>query len=188
MNLKCSVLSQAGTPPEDFIRKTTEFRKAFNEFDVENWLAFHDTLFIGKQGRVFYSLRRESDLERSVFEGELTQTPLSRRLQTNPGEGAFVDFHYYDASDEPAAFFVEPVYRDGRLVGWVVLQCAINKINSKPNTPRHKRRKITLVRSPPVLGHRSCEQSATSKELSAVIDRPQMPRWKYIRYTRYPRM
>jgi hypothetical protein len=42
----------------------------------------------------------------------------------------FVSFHHYAASDEPAAFFIEPVRNDGEHTGWFVLQCAINKINS----------------------------------------------------------
>jgi len=127
---KCFTLAQEGTPPEDFIRKTTEFRKGFNEYYVENWLAFYDILFIDKQGRLFYSIRRESNFGRNIFQGELAQTPLSQCLRANPQEETFVDFHYYGVSDEPAAFFVEPVRKDGEQLGWLVLQCAINKVNS----------------------------------------------------------
>ncbi len=41
-----------------------------------------------------------------------------------------MDYEYYAVSDEPSAFFVEPVFKEGRLEGWFVLQCAINKINN----------------------------------------------------------
>ena len=130
VNLKCFTLAQEGTPPEELTKKITEFRKAFNEYYIENWLAFYNILFIDKQGRVFYSIRRESDFEQNMFEGELSGTPLAQCLRKNPQEGTFVDFHYYSPSDEPAAFFVEPLHRDGGHLGWLVLQCAVNKINS----------------------------------------------------------
>ena len=130
VNLKCFNLAQEGTPPEEFTKKTTEFRKAFNQYYIENWLAFYDILFIDTQGRIFYTIRRESDFEHSIFEGELSGTPLAQCLRNNPQEETFLDFHYYGPSDEPAAFFVEPVRRDGKHLGWLVLQCAVNKVNS----------------------------------------------------------
>lgn len=130
VNLKYFTLEQEGTPPEEFTKKTVEFRKAFNEYYFRNWLAFDDILFIDKQGRVFYTIRRESDFEQDMFEGELSHTPLARCLRKNPQEETFIDFHYYPASDKPAMFFVEPVRRNNRHIGWIVLKVAINKINS----------------------------------------------------------
>ena len=130
VNLKCFTLAQEGTPPEEFTRKIAEFRKAFIEYYIENWLAFYDILFIDKRGRILYTIRRELDFEQNMFEGDLSRTPLAQCLRKNPQEEAFIDFHYYVASDEPAAFFVEPVRRDGQHIGWIVLQFAINKINS----------------------------------------------------------
>ena len=130
VNLKCFTLTREGTPSESFTKKTAEFRRAFNQYYIENWLAFYDILFVDKQGHVFYSIRRESDSGQTLFEGDLSRAPLARCLRDNPQEETFVDFHHYDASDEPAAFFVEPVHRDGEHLGWLVLQCAVNKINS----------------------------------------------------------
>jgi len=130
VNLKCFALAQEGTPPEELTKKTAEFRKTFNEYYVRNWLAFYDILFIDKQGLVFYSIRKEQDFEQNMFEGDLSRTPLAQCLRKNPQEETFVDFHYYAISDEPGAFFVEPIRKDGEHVGWIVLQFAINKINS----------------------------------------------------------
>jgi hypothetical protein len=130
VNLKCFHLTREGTPPAALRQKTTEFRKAFSEYYIENWLAFYDILFVDRRGDVFYTLRRDSNFEQNLFEGELANTPLARTLRENPQEEVFVDFHHCDISGEPAAFFVEPVRKDGELMGWIVLQCAINKVNS----------------------------------------------------------
>ncbi|MGD8786655.1 MAG: cache domain-containing protein, partial [Phycisphaerales bacterium] len=130
VSLKCFSLAQEGTPPQKFTRKTAEFHKTFNEYYVKNWLAFYNILFIDKRGHIFYTVRRDLDFERNLFEGDLSCTPLAQCLRKNPQEETFIDFHYYAASDEHAAFFVEPVHKDGQHVGWIVLQFAINKINS----------------------------------------------------------
>lgn len=130
VNLKCFTLSQTGNPPEEFTRKTAEFRKAFNEYYIQNWLAFYDILFIDKQGDIFYTIRRDANFEQNLFQGPLEETPLAECLRGNPQEEAFVDFHYCDVSGEPAAFLIEPVFTGVEHQGWIVLQCAINKINS----------------------------------------------------------
>ncbi len=130
INQRCCELSRERTPSLALVDRTNEFRKAFNEYYIKNWLAFYDILFIDKQGCIFYSIRRESDVEQNIFEGDLVRTPLSECLRTRPQEEAFVDFHNYEPSDEPAAFLVEPIHRDGEFLGWLALQCAINKINS----------------------------------------------------------
>jgi len=130
VNQKSFHLIQAGDSSDELVRKTDEFRKAFNEYYIENWLAFYDILFIDKQGFVFYTIRRDSNFEKNLFEGELSDTPLAECLRTAPQEEAFVDFHYCSVSGEPAAFFVEPIHLDGKHLGWIALQCAVNKVNS----------------------------------------------------------
>ena len=130
LNAKCHALRQSGSPPEEFTRKTTEFRKAFNEYYIQNWLAFYDILFVDRSGTVFYTIRRDGNYEQNLFEGSQSQSPLARCLKETPESEAFVDFSYYESSGEPAAFVVEPVHIRGEHRGWMVLQCAINKINS----------------------------------------------------------
>ncbi|MCP4575955.1 MAG: hypothetical protein GY846_06700 [Deltaproteobacteria bacterium] len=87
------------------------------------------TLFIDGDGDIFHTIRRQGDYHKNIFEGELAITTLARQLTNHPDE-TFVDYEYYSVSDEPSAFFVEPVLKDGCLEGWFVLQCAINKINN----------------------------------------------------------
>ena len=87
-------------------------------------------LFIDREGNVFYTVRRDSNFEKNLFEGELATTPLARCLREDPRNETFIDFHDCSVSGEPAAFFVEPVQQDGKHAGWIAMQCAINKVNS----------------------------------------------------------
>jgi len=130
VNQKYYNMAHQGVASARFKSKITEFRKALNNYYVENYLAFYDVLFVDKRGNILHSIRKESDFQQNFIDGEPARTPLARCLQTDPREETFVDFHYYAASDEPAAFFVEPVHKDGEHLGWIVLQCAVNKINS----------------------------------------------------------
>lgn len=130
VNLKCFDLSRQGPLPEALSRKAGQFREAFNQYYIENWLSFYDILFVDTRGIVFYSMRRDANFGKNLFEGDLADTPLADCLRHSPEDETFIDFHYCSVSGEPAAFFVEPVHRGGKLAGWIVLQCAINKINS----------------------------------------------------------
>jgi len=119
-----------GAVPKTFTRKMTEFQKGIEEHYFRNYLCFHDLLLVDVTGDILYSLRREADHHGNLFTGKLARTMLVERLRQCPREEAFVPFHHYAVSGKPAAFFLEPVHRDGRHTGWFVLQCAANKINS----------------------------------------------------------
>jgi hypothetical protein len=127
---KCYRLSKKGPLPEDLQRKMKKFTKMIREHYINNYLSFYDILFINNDGEVFYTIRKESDYHKNIFSGELAKSFLSKQLRNNPKEEVFVDFHYYGPSKKPAAFFIEPAYKDAKLIGWFVFQCDINKINS----------------------------------------------------------
>lgn len=105
---------------------------------VNHYGDFFDILFVDRTGYVFHSIRRESDYHRNLFEGPLSGTKLSTQLPT-VRVTTFVDYEFYPPSDELAAFFAVPVTEsaggaatatlDG-LLGWIVLQCPLNKLNS----------------------------------------------------------
>lgn len=130
VNQKYFNMAQEGTPPAEFTKKLTDLRTALTDHYIENYLCFYNILLVDKTGNVFYSIRKESDFHRNLFDGQRAHTPLAQCLGAAPQEETFIDFHYYAPSDEPAAFFVEPVHKDGQHLGWFVLQCAINKVNS----------------------------------------------------------
>ena len=55
---------------------------------------------------------------------------LAQCVGKEPTTEVFVDFEEYGPSAEPAAFFVEPIRKGTTQIGWIALQCAINKVNS----------------------------------------------------------
>jgi len=117
------------TPPEGLSQTIEELKKKINEHYIRNYLSFYDILFIEKNGDIFYTIRKQEDYHKNIFRGELSKTALAQQLKMHPNE-TFVDYKYYAVSDEPSAFIVEPVIKDGLFAGWFVLQCAINKINN----------------------------------------------------------
>ncbi len=128
---KYSRLQQEGDrPPAELARRIADFRAAIDERYIRQYLCFYDILMIDVGGDIFYTIRKESDFQHNLFEGDLARSPLAQCLRADPREEMFIDFQYYAASCEPAAFFVEPVNVNGRPLGWLVLQCAVNKVNS----------------------------------------------------------
>ena len=88
---------------------------------LEQYYYFYDILFVDRDGLVFYTIRRESDLGKNLFRSELSSTLLARKLKSEP-QTDFVDYHFYSPSKEPASFFIAPVKRSGSLAGWMVFQ------------------------------------------------------------------
>lgn len=122
-------LQKSGPPPAKLRRLIGEVKKNVRAHYLHNYLAFYDILFIDKDGNIFYTIRQQADYHKNIFQGELAKTTLARQLLKHPNE-TFVDYEYYAVSDEPSAFLVEPIFKEGHLAGWFVLQCAINKINN----------------------------------------------------------
>ncbi|MCF6147133.1 MAG: hypothetical protein E3K37_00565 [Candidatus Kuenenia sp.] len=90
---------------------------------------FYDILFVDSKGFIFHSIKQEDDYHTNLFTGRYSDTSLARHLKEVP-EREFVSYEFYPPSDEPAAFFVVPVYEEKDFVGWFVLQFPINKINA----------------------------------------------------------
>lgn len=116
-------------PPHDIKVAMQELKVLIQQHYLNNYLDFYDVLFINKAGDVFYTIRKEADYHKNIFQGELSKTNLSKTLRNYKGQ-RFVDFQYFYPSDEPAAFFIAPISFKGEQLGWCVLQSAINKINS----------------------------------------------------------
>lgn len=122
-------LQQTDQLTPQLLEKTSVLRKMFQEHYVRLYNCFYDVLFINQYGNIFYTIRQQNDYLKNIFEGELNDTALSERMRSLPSE-SFVDFQFYKISGEPSAFFIEPVKDDKGLYGWIILQFAINKINS----------------------------------------------------------
>ncbi len=109
-------------------KKIAWLREKITDRYISKYLIFYDILFIDTAGNIFYTVRRQADYHKNIFEGELAQTALARQLKKSPTE-AFVDFQQYQISGEPSAFFIEPFLSESKLLGWFIPQFSINKIN-----------------------------------------------------------
>jgi hypothetical protein len=121
-------LQQVEPPPPEVRQAIGKLKDGIQKHYLAHYLAFYDILFVDRSGYVLSTMRRQGEYHRNLFEGELASTALSARLRAQPGE-AFVDYEFYWVSDEPSAFYVEPLVQQGEQLGWFVCQCAINKIN-----------------------------------------------------------
>ncbi|MDH5508984.1 MAG: cache domain-containing protein [Nitrospinota bacterium] len=88
---------------------------------LEKYYNFYDILFIDRDGLVFHTMRRESDLGKNIFNSDISSTLLAQTLKSGTLDD-FVDYHYYSPSREPAAFFIAPMKRPDGLSGWIVFQ------------------------------------------------------------------
>jgi hypothetical protein len=117
--------SVAGGLKKDFLR----INHAVEFFFFYNLGAFYDLLFIDQNDRVFYSVKMEDDFQTSLFHGKYADTKLAKIIRHSPRKVSFVDFEYYGASDEPAAFYILPVNQNETCIGWIAFQLSINHLN-----------------------------------------------------------
>jgi hypothetical protein len=119
-----------GPVPERLTAKIDELREELNRYYIDHYFSFYDILFVDSNGNIFYTIRKELNLHKDLFHPTHTGSALARCLAENPSREAFVDFDQYGPSCKPAAFFVEPVHSGKAIIGWLVFQCAINKVNT----------------------------------------------------------
>ncbi|MCP4675904.1 MAG: hypothetical protein GY854_10440 [Deltaproteobacteria bacterium] len=120
-----SIRKHDGVPP-------TQLDMQIDRHFVESYDVFYDILFVDTEGFVFHSIRRESDYHKNIFEGPLAKTQLAHTLK-EAKELVFVDFERYTPSSESGAFFTVPVSspeESAKHMGWFILQCSLNKLNS----------------------------------------------------------
>lgn len=117
-------------PPAALTDKVEAMRQDFNQYYISNYFSFYDILFVDKEGTVFYSIRKEKDTYLNLIDEKAVAGILGEIIAQKPEQEVFVDFYHYRPSSEPAAFFIEPIIHNGVQEGWIVLQCAINRLNS----------------------------------------------------------
>lgn len=96
---------------------------------VNKYGDFYDILFINNNGFVFHSIKHEADYHTNLFTGKFSNTELAKHMKNYP-DREFVDYEFYPPSEEPAVFFVLPIQENNMVLGWLVLQFPINKINA----------------------------------------------------------
>lgn len=121
-------LKSEAPPPPQVVRSIEQLKASVRDHYLQNYLAFYDILFVDESGFVLSTIRHEKDYHENLFSGRLAESALSRELRRDP-ERSFVDYEFYWASDEPSAFFVEPMVIEGERLGWLVCQAALNRVN-----------------------------------------------------------
>ncbi len=126
-------LSKGGAMPQEIVQKIEKLKRTIHKHYLLNYMSFNDLLFINAKGDIFYTIRKDADYHRNIFDNVLSKTLLSKKLKEN-ADGSFIDFHFYEISGEPTAFFIEPVYEQKENMGWIVMLFSINKIDKMFNS------------------------------------------------------
>jgi hypothetical protein len=117
------------TPAPEMTALIENAKNTLQEYYMQKYALFYDILFINHAGDVFYTIRKQNDYHKNVFQGEFNRTKLAKWLKKDTKE-LFVDYSYYVFSGEPSAFIIVPVMENEKHLGWFALQCLINKINN----------------------------------------------------------
>ncbi|NCC23670.1 MAG: hypothetical protein EOM25_00520 [Deltaproteobacteria bacterium] len=116
--------------PESLAANVSTLRSQVDAYALERYYAFQDIMFLTLEGRLAHSIRKRTSTGEAPAQVVDPDSPLGNCLARKPTTGVFVDFHRREPTAEVAAFFVEPISRNGRLLGWLALRCAGAKINS----------------------------------------------------------
>lgn len=91
---------------------------------------YYDLFFINPGGEVVYTVAKESDLGANLLNGPLSSSGLARAFEGGKREVSFVDYTWYNPSNEPASFVSAPILgQNGDLTGVLVFQIATDRIN-----------------------------------------------------------
>jgi hypothetical protein len=116
--------------PDSLASDVKKLREQFDHYYLSSYYIFYDILFINNDGTAFYTIRKEMDTHVNLIDEKRSIGKLGEIISRKPDHEVFIDFHNYLPSSEPAAFFVEPIFKKGIRVGWIALQCSINKFNT----------------------------------------------------------
>ncbi|MCP3900127.1 MAG: hypothetical protein GY707_10480, partial [Desulfobacteraceae bacterium] len=130
MNRYYHNLCKSQKPPATLTNDIEKMRQHFNHYYIQNYFVFYDILFVDMTGSVFYTLRKEADINIDMRNNSKTLGRLQNTILSKPDQEVFIDYYEYTPSSEPAAFFIEPVYKQNVQEGWIILQCSINRLNS----------------------------------------------------------
>jgi methyl-accepting chemotaxis protein len=129
-----------------------KYHPYFNE--VMNSRGYYDVFLLEpNNGTVVYSVYKEMDYGLPMTSGTLRNSGLAESFRMALDQGAsgtpeITDFAFYLPSYEaPASFISSPIYRDGQLMGVLVFQMPVDKINEivTPSTDADKYANAYLV-------------------------------------------
>ncbi|MCP4551728.1 MAG: hypothetical protein GY834_06745 [Bacteroidetes bacterium] len=130
MNRYYHNLCKSQNAPASLTSDIKKMRQHFNRYYIKNYFVFYDILFVDMTGSVFYTLRKEADINIDMSSNGKSLGRLQKAILNKPDQEVFIDYYEYTPSSEPAAFFIEPVYKQDVQKGWIILQCSVNSMNS----------------------------------------------------------
>jgi methyl-accepting chemotaxis protein len=116
---------------EAIVRNLAGQQKAFFAAYIEEF-GFYDLFLVHPEGRIFYTVARESDYQTNILNGEYADSSLNTAVETalETQEFAFGDFEPYGPSGgDAAAFIAKPLMHNGKTELVVALQLSIDRIN-----------------------------------------------------------
>lgn len=131
------VLNSAFTS-SDYDIAHARYHPSMRTFQAE--FGFYDVFLIEpEEGNVVYSVYKEIDYATSMFNGPHRDSGLAevtrQALNLPEGRSTIVDFaDYIPSYNSPASFIASPIYENNELLGVIVIQIPINKINEIMST------------------------------------------------------
>ncbi|MFT5594159.1 MAG: methyl-accepting chemotaxis protein [Oceanicoccus sp.] len=128
---KNSLIASNQIPQYDDIH--AKYHNEFNQFLSVN--GYYDVFIVSPdRGDIVYSVYKELDFATNLKTGPYSQSGIAqaykKALKINKGEAAFVDFTPYTPSYEsPASFISSPIFQGDNLVGILIYQFPIGRIN-----------------------------------------------------------
>lgn len=97
---------------------------------IQREYGFYDLFLINTEGRVIYSVYKETDFATSLAQGPFNNTGLAEAWRNSAdaqsGQVVMTDFTPYSPSYEaPASFLATPVYDDGTQLGTLIVQLPV---------------------------------------------------------------
>jgi len=122
-----------GRPDVDYAQLHKHYHDSFNK--TLNEFALYDIFLINTKGDLVYTVFKEKDYATNLFTGIYAETGLGdafqKAMKIKKGEIYINDFKPYEPSyNLPASFISTPVYHDGTLLGVMIMQMSIDKINN----------------------------------------------------------
>ncbi|MFA8343902.1 MAG: methyl-accepting chemotaxis protein [Rhodothermaceae bacterium] len=105
-----------------------KYEKGFQIF-MDNF-GFYDVFLISPSGDVIYTVAKEADLGVNLTDSKWSSTGLGKAFLGSQEGKVFIDFAWYDPSNEPASFIAVPIRdQNDKYIGSAAFQISLTDIN-----------------------------------------------------------
>ncbi|AZR72193.1 hypothetical protein BBF96_01540 [Anoxybacter fermentans] len=100
---------------------------------IENFVnshGYYNLFMVSLDGTILYSVKSENLFGENILKGNLKNNPLTEIFQkARNGKMAITDLTFFTPSQKLAIFLANPIYKDEKLIGVLVVQLTIDKLN-----------------------------------------------------------